>query len=140
MFMLNVEPSKLEMPSIERVLTDDGVSTFLALPQDRRDCVSLMFRRSAIASYVSYVASQRAPVELSSIAAALGGVLSGHAVSALESATLRQESGALLGFLGWLSGGWYRFRQSEAEHASSSGFALDPDASAVGFDDSLGDA
>ena len=40
----------------------------------------------------------------------------------------------------WLSGGWYRFRQGEAEHASASGFALDPDASAVGFDDSLGNA
>ena len=60
--------------------------------------MSWMFRRSAIASYVSYAASQRAPVDLSSIAAALGGVLSGHPVSALESATLPQESGALHGY------------------------------------------
>ena len=40
---------------------------------------------------------------LSSIAAALGGVLSGHAV---ESATA-QESRALHGFSGWSSGGWH---------------------------------
>ncbi len=106
MFMLKVEPGSLEMPSIESVLTDDGLSTFLALPQDRRDRVSLMFRRSAIASYVSYVASQREPVDLSSIAVALGDVLSGHAVSALEFATA-QGSGGLHGFSGWSSGGWH---------------------------------
>lgn len=92
MFMLKVEPGSLEMPSIESVLTGDGVSAFRALPRERRDRVSVMFRRSAIMSYVAYVASQRAPVESSSIADALGDMLSGHAVAALEFATLTQGS------------------------------------------------
>lgn len=92
MFMLKVEPGSLEMPSIESVLTGDGVSTFRALPRERRDRVSVMFRRSAIMSYVAYVASQRAPVESSSIADALGDMLSGHAIAALEFATLTQGS------------------------------------------------
>lgn len=43
---------------------------------------------------------------LSSIAAALGDVLSGHAVSALEFA-MAQGSGGLHGFSGWSSGGWH---------------------------------
>lgn len=91
-FMLKVEPGSLEMPSIESVLTGDGVSAFRALPQERRDRVSAMFRRSAIMSYVAYVTSRRAPVESSSIADALGDVLSGHAIAALEFATLTQGS------------------------------------------------
>ena len=95
MFMLKVEPGSLEMPSIESVLTADGVSTFLALPQEGRDRVSTMFQRSAIMSYVAYVASQRAPVESSSIVDALGDMLSDYAITALEVATLTQGGGTV---------------------------------------------
>ena len=104
MFMLKVEPGSLEMPSIESVLTADEVSTFLALPQEGRNRVATMFRRSAIMGYVAYVASQRAPVESSSIVDALGDMLSDYAITALEFATLTQggETVRDAGPLGWV--------------------------------------